>query len=534
EVLGTEIFDALRQAVNRALRLHGSPAEARKLVLSMLRRSSYLTPNKIIPYFQTQFYPSVTVNLTGTLQHYAGGKNKVELPGFTYQEVIASLVARYPALQWRLRDKKGQLRNEVNFSVMRTEGNTQERITTFPKSVSLSEGDSLFLEIDDAPLIEDGTVNIFHLRTFLLDQIQRFRRTHPDLPEITGVVITGSALYLSNEENNIPIKVLQNPDLIGDIDIALVIPEGQDAEAVEKWFPFVKSQGIFEPYLRERLKDAGIDIEIEYIHSASANEGKLIMEQSALVFETLHDNALGREISFEEFLVQGQYDTQNRDITAVKECLKLEFLFGDLKRYRHYRDQLVKSQDPIAEARSILSEIHRAGRLQRIFENLPSDREKARKQKMLQQMEKRLSQKALAEDSAVQIERSVEASASSPIGEEKGGIDFRVLPIATQFNNVLHSPSKRHLASAVAPEILSRDWQEIERMIGAGIIPSTRRIQESLEGCALQKDPASELRKVLRSIMGILRIEEMKGIPTDDELSRILAAIDSGNILEKI
>ena len=66
-------------------------------------------------------------------------------------------------------------------------------------------------------------------------------------------------------------------------------------------------------------------------------------------------------------------------------------------------------------------------------------------------------------------------------------------------------------------------WDEIQKMVQAGIIPSAERIKEYM-----RLSPDDEIDKVLLCIADILRLEEDRSEPTAEDMKDLLASLESG------
>ncbi|MBI4972744.1 MAG: endolytic transglycosylase MltG, partial [Candidatus Omnitrophica bacterium] len=135
----------------------------------------------------------------------------------------------------------------------------------------------------------------------------------------------------------------------------------------------------------------------------------------------------------------------------------------------------------------------------------------------------------------------VDGSAGSPsisqASKTPGGIDFRGLPIVTQaMPGLSGDPSLRSGLPAVAvPAVeLDKEWQQIQNMVNAGIIPSVERIKDYLQACCQREDAGSQIDKVLSCIADILRLEEEQVIPTDKALRDLLVLLESDKPAQEI
>lgn len=114
--------------------------------------------------------------------------------------------------------------------------------------------------------------------------------------------------------------------------------------------------------------------------------------------------------------------------------------------------------------------------------------------------------------------------------DAKGGIDMRALPIMTQ---------RMPVSSAVlgAPRLgpgqplpmaqLNKEWQEIEKVLRAGIVPSTERMRAYLESCCASSSLNQEIDKVLACLAGILRLQEERVCATEPALKEMLALLEA-------
>ena len=140
-----------------------------------------------------------------------------------------------------------------------------------------------------------------------------------------------------------------------------------------------------------------------------------------------------------------------------------------------------------------------------------------------------------------------ETQASSPI-HNKGGIDLRALPIAAQAGlarNVgarfiapeTNGPDKsgpyRRTASTKTFN-LAAEWQEIQKMLSAGITPSNERIKEYVFASCQRGVLDQQMDSILGCIANIMRIEEDRDLPGDTELRDILVLVDSEKTADEL
>jgi hypothetical protein len=115
--------------------------------------------------------------------------------------------------------------------------------------------------------------------------------------------------------------------------------------------------------------------------------------------------------------------------------------------------------------------------------------------------------------------------ARSGFQQEKGGIDFRQLPIVTQAIGSLSVNMSRSSLNSISSVNLNKEWQEIERMVFAGIKPSSQRIKEYIQVSCIKGD--INVERVLNCVSEVLRQEEEICCQTDKTLQDILVVLDS-------
>lgn len=121
-------------------------------------------------------------------------------------------------------------------------------------------------------------------------------------------------------------------------------------------------------------------------------------------------------------------------------------------------------------------------------------------------------------------------SASSPISDrqdEKGGIDFRSLPITVEPVNVTGSSLATPPLNRVNDLLNDPDLKEIENMINAGIMPSAERIREYTQACLRKEDPDRQMQKVLSCIADILKLQEDYCQETEAGFRELIMAIET-------
>jgi hypothetical protein len=122
---------------------------------------------------------------------------------------------------------------------------------------------------------------------------------------------------------------------------------------------------------------------------------------------------------------------------------------------------------------------------------------------------------------------------SESIGElsvRKGGVDLRSLPIVTQPMALplpALSMNTRVPLSAQEAKELEEEFGAIEKMVSAGIIPSTDRLKDYLGNCYDKQGLEASVDKVLACIADILRLEEERCLSTETALKELLQLLES-------
>jgi hypothetical protein len=130
-------------------------------------------------------------------------------------------------------------------------------------------------------------------------------------------------------------------------------------------------------------------------------------------------------------------------------------------------------------------------------------------------------------------------TSAAPASEAKGGIDLTHLPIVTQpaasLGTVpldINAPLARRqspLGTVPLPEdALNKEWQQIQRMLQGGIIPSSQRIKEYVLASCCGQDCQEQIGLALSLIADILRLEEESCAATDARLRQVLVLLESG------
>jgi hypothetical protein len=113
---------------------------------------------------------------------------------------------------------------------------------------------------------------------------------------------------------------------------------------------------------------------------------------------------------------------------------------------------------------------------------------------------------------------------------DKGGIDLRTLPIVTQPMAAplpALSMNTRVPLSAQEAKELEEEFGAIEKMLNAGIIPSTDRLKDYLGNCYDKQGLEASVDKVLACIADILRLEEERCLSTETALKELLQLLES-------
>ena len=132
------------------------------------------------------------------------------------------------------------------------------------------------------------------------------------------------------------------------------------------------------------------------------------------------------------------------------------------------------------------------------------------------------------------IDGSTPLTIDSPAGNP-GGIDFRSLPRARQGAAQGQSPIHSvPIAMMGTVPLLDAERREIERMLSAGIVPSTQRLKEYLQACCGNGAVEKEIDKLLSCIADILRLEEERCADTEGALREILALLEQDKPVQEL
>ncbi|MFA5373512.1 MAG: hypothetical protein WC354_04940 [Candidatus Omnitrophota bacterium] len=107
-------------------------------------------------------------------------------------------------------------------------------------------------------------------------------------------------------------------------------------------------------------------------------------------------------------------------------------------------------------------------------------------------------------------------------GGNKGGIDLRSLPIASQPNSFLMAG----VNSKFSDMDMEGEWKQIQNMVNSGFIPNMERIRNYTAACCQKGVISRQKENILICVADILRIEEDKNLDTDPGIKELLASID--------
>ena len=110
--------------------------------------------------------------------------------------------------------------------------------------------------------------------------------------------------------------------------------------------------------------------------------------------------------------------------------------------------------------------------------------------------------------------------------EATGGIDFRALPIVTESIMHLKAVINNVPRSDYEKFDITKEIDDLEKMVNAGMSPSTDRIKEYLQASCVKGASQQDLKKVLSCIAGILRNEEETCCDTDPVLKDMLVVLE--------
>ncbi|MFA4842372.1 MAG: hypothetical protein WC658_00855 [Candidatus Omnitrophota bacterium] len=145
------------------------------------------------------------------------------------------------------------------------------------------------------------------------------------------------------------------------------------------------------------------------------------------------------------------------------------------------------------------------------------------------------------------IEEVLEVTAPTPpaagANEKKapdnaGGINLTAMPIVTQPLSGHRVPGTGYSAPNPEPRTPNPDFslqqQELQRLLNAGIIPSSERMKQYLISCCQQLNYQQELDKALVYVAHIFRLEEERDLPSGADLKGLLFLIESGKPTQEL
>jgi hypothetical protein len=109
-----------------------------------------------------------------------------------------------------------------------------------------------------------------------------------------------------------------------------------------------------------------------------------------------------------------------------------------------------------------------------------------------------------------------------------GGIDFCSLPIVSTAIQNLSFNGNNGALNRLSDINLSQEWQQIESLVNAGIIPSPERIKEYVWAASIQNKTDDDFDRVILCIADILRKDEEDYLLTNSTLRDILIVLTTG------
>jgi hypothetical protein len=203
--------------------------------------------------------------------------------------------------------------------------------------------------MEESPLVIDGKMDLERLSELIMDRLDELGMGKTGLPVVRDIVFLGSMLYLSDENNRLSIQAMGNPDLIGDIDLAVFTGSpGEELSTERKRLLGETLRQEVPNLIRQRLAPYGIQFEraIDPLVNITTDDLEEMVSKEA------------------EYVVEGYSEPASwpdDPLGLAKVCIKLEQLVGDENLYRDYRDRLVSAQNPREEALAILKETSQKG-----------------------------------------------------------------------------------------------------------------------------------------------------------------------------
>jgi hypothetical protein len=151
-----------------------------------------------------------------------------------------------------------------------------------------------------------------------------------------------------------------------------------------------------------------------------------------------------------------------------------------------------------------------------------------------------LLQQLKAGKNGLELKQVLGYKSSSPIERNDdrksplGGIDFRGMSIITQPVNTCPINLNTPLFCPLDTVNFNREFQEIQNMLSAGIIPSTQRIKECIQACCQKKRLDRERGKMRGCIADTMRLEEDQAVVTNSDLKDLLALLESSKSTDEL
>jgi hypothetical protein len=120
------------------------------------------------------------------------------------------------------------------------------------------------------------------------------------------------------------------------------------------------------------------------------------------------------------------------------------------------------------------------------------------------------------------------------IAPDKGGIDFRFLPVVVQSMDNLRASIGTMSQNSLQRINLTQEWSDIERFVNSGITPSAERLKEYLAASCFKGGLDRDMEKIVSCIADILRMQEQTCCVTDPVLKDILVVLGSGRSAEEL
>ena len=269
----------------------------------------------------------------------------------------------------------------------------------------------------EEPLVKGDHVNLNRVAEWRKDKLNEFRmRVDPTLPKVELVLIKGSAAYLSDGQNRLPVAALRS--LVGDLDIT-VLPKspGLSDDNIELQRFYEDHEAELQDDLRKKLADSKVAfsgeidgvVTLEPLHDVLKGYAEYFLESYGSDVAPY----VGSNIIQDVWVSPEKWDPDSEytPLDVAKRYLELEQLAGDLAFYRHYRNRLVSASDPAAEAAEILQEALKIGRREALIQKLDDPEVQ---QQTLERIQERMEARLLG------LEPTTSEQAASWVGEVLG------------------------------------------------------------------------------------------------------------------